>query len=424
MKLTNTPCLSGLANKPKGWSYQAARFVEGKTIPNVVEVLATGAQVGPVWKRLGDALAGCRSSTLVLGSIKARATVRPMVFPRVGDSSSAYAWAFRIAGIGIRTDLVLFKTGRYAGYLSYSDLGAPLTSTVEAFVRAAVAKAQSRSMAPVPDAVSIASATVQIARTSLGAVGYRAIGTGPPLLLITGYSGTMEGWDPRFVNALAQHHRVIIFDNAGIGKTERLPAPLTIDAMANQTSALLHTLALPRTDVLGWAMGSMIAQALAVSHPNQVHRLILCATYPGSGATVPPAQHAIHALTNGSQQKLLADLFPAGHATAGRAWLAALSAYPVAAPVPAPILAAQRNAVTEWWNGTDPAGKQASTITVPTLVADGTLDRIDPLANSRAVARLIHGSILKLYPQAGHAFMIQDQTAFIPLVESFLRAVS
>ena len=57
--------------------------------------------------------------------------------------------------------------------------------------------------------------------------------------MITGYSGTMQNWDPRFVDALAQHYRVVIFDNAGIGPTAALPAPLSIDAMANQTSALI-----------------------------------------------------------------------------------------------------------------------------------------------------------------------------------------
>jgi pimeloyl-ACP methyl ester carboxylesterase len=61
--------------------------------------------------------------------------------------------------------------------------------------------------------------------------------------LIIGYSATMEGWDRRFVDALAQHYRVVIFDNAGLGQTHALPAPLTIEAMANQTSALIDALA-------------------------------------------------------------------------------------------------------------------------------------------------------------------------------------
>jgi pimeloyl-ACP methyl ester carboxylesterase len=49
-----------------------------------------------------------------------------------------------------------------------------------------------------------------------------------------GYGWTMEGWDPRLVHALAQHNRVVMFDNSGVGRTQQLPAPLTIDAMADQ----------------------------------------------------------------------------------------------------------------------------------------------------------------------------------------------
>jgi pimeloyl-ACP methyl ester carboxylesterase len=87
-------------------------------------------------------------------------------------------------------------------------------------------------------AAAVTSAPVRVARTRLGAVGYRAVGSGPPLVLIMGFGWTMEGWDPRLVHALAQHHRVIMFDNAGVGRTRALPAPLTVDAMASQTSAL------------------------------------------------------------------------------------------------------------------------------------------------------------------------------------------
>lgn len=73
-----------------------------------------------------------------------------------------------------------------------------------------------------------------------------------------------------------------MFDNSGVGRTQQLPAPLTIDAMADQTSALIDTLGLGRPNVLGWSMGGMIAQALAVLHPAQVRRLVLCATFPGT----------------------------------------------------------------------------------------------------------------------------------------------
>ncbi len=104
---------------------------------------------------------------------------------------------------------------------------------------------------------AVVSAPVRVARTALGSVSYRVVGTGPPLILIRGYAATIDDWDPRFVGALAERYRVVIFDNAGVGRTQALPAPLTIDAMANQTSALIDTLGLNRPDVLGWSMAEL-----------------------------------------------------------------------------------------------------------------------------------------------------------------------
>ena len=115
------------------------------------------------------------------------------------------------------------------------------------------------------------SAPVRIAHTRLGTIGYRVVGTAAAGLdhgLLRDHGGLSI---PRLVHALARHNRVVMFDNAGIGRTQSLPgehtATLTIDAMADQTSALIDTLGLGRPDVLGWSMGGMIAQALAVLHP-------------------------------------------------------------------------------------------------------------------------------------------------------------
>jgi pimeloyl-ACP methyl ester carboxylesterase len=291
---------------------------------------------------------------------------------------------------------------------------------VQAFATAAVAKARTGSTAPVPDTVSIASTPVRTAHTALGTVAYRAIGSGPPLVLITGYGTSMEGWPRTLVDALAQHYHVVIFDNAGVGQTPPLPGPLSIDAMANQTSALIATLGLQQPDVLGWSMGSMIAQALAVLHPAQVRRLVLCASYPGNGTTLQPTQQALNALNSGNAQQVMADLFPPGQSAAQNTYLAAISDYPSHQGTPTGTVTAQGHAIVAWWDGSDPAGRLAGTITVPTLIADGTADRLDPLANSHALADLIPGARLMLYPDAGHAFLFQDQTAFIALVEAFL----
>src|SRR5690242_5504378 len=213
---------------------------------------------------------------------------------------------------------------------------------------------------------SVVSAPVRVAHTRLGAVGYRIVGTGPPLVLIMGFGWDMEGWDPRLVHALARHNRVVMFDNSGIGRTRALPLPLSIDAMADQTSALISALGQHRPDVLGWSMGGMIAQDLTVRHPGQVRRLILCATYPGTGKAALPSQAAERAGHD----------FPANQGGAARAFMAAIAEYPAAPPAPAATKTAQAEAETDWLNGADGAGHRVTRISVPTLVADGTDDQL------------------------------------------------
>jgi pimeloyl-ACP methyl ester carboxylesterase len=265
--------------------------------------------------------------------------------------------------------------------------------------------------------VSVTSAAAaQVAQTALGPVGYREVGSGPPLVLIMGYAGTMETWEPQFLDTLALHFRVVVFDNAGIGSTQALPSPLTVDAMANQTSALISALGLGRPDVLGWSMGGMIAQALAVLHPGQVRRLVLCATFPGVGTVIPP-QAKINDLTNGNG---LSVLYPSDQAMAAAAFVAGAQSYPDAEEASAGVISAQGDASLAWFHGTDAAGRKTSEISAPTLVADGAEDQLDAVSNSRTIARLIPGAKLVIYPDAGHGFLFQEGTPFAVTVESFL----
>ena len=416
---TSAPCLSALPQSPKGYTYATAAFVQGTSIPSLGEVLATGPQAQRQWQSLDGALARCQAATITVAGVKAPVAIQPLSFPRVGSWSSAYAWTFTLSGIPIGVDLVLFRAGSYEGYVGYSAVGTPAMTTVRAFADAAVTKAERGSTAPVPGSVSIASVPVRTVATKLGTVAYRVIGNGPPLVMIMGYGGTMETWDPRLVDALAQRYRVVIFDNAGLGGTQAPPAPLSVDAMANQTSALIAALRLGRPDVLGWSMGSMIAQALAVLHPDQVNRLVLSASYPGNGTAARPPQQAINDLNQGGQQAL-SVLFPADQAGAANGYTAATSSYPAAPPDPPAIVTAQARAIDAWWAGQDPAGTRDATITAPTLIADGAADQLDPAANSHALAGLIPGAKLTLFPDAGHAFLFQDQAAFVPQIESFL----
>jgi pimeloyl-ACP methyl ester carboxylesterase len=137
--------------------------------------------------------------------------------------------------------------------------------------------------------------------------------------------GTARSGQPRngrlaagFVDALAAHHKVVVFDNAGVGRTSAVSAraSLSITAMARQTSALISALRLRRPAVLGWSMGGMIAQALAVSDPAQVSRLILAASAVGTGKARPlPPSATVFDLNSA---EIVAQLFPKNQAAAAR----------------------------------------------------------------------------------------------------------
>lgn len=418
LDIPKSACLSNFGQRPQAELTSAsASFAERSGLPGLGEYLVTGSKVRSEFTKGVRALAACHTLAFTSGKKTYRATIRRITLAELGEGSVAYSLEFNIANFPFFVDLVLFHTSKYLGEVVYSDSVAPQATTLEHIAREAVAKVEGRVVTA--SALSIVSVPVGVAHTGAGAVGYRRFGKGPPLLLITGYGGTMEAWDPRFVDALALHHTVVMFDNAGIGRTQALPSPLTIDAMAGQTSALIDALGLKRPDVLGWSMGGMIAQALAVEHPTQVGSLILCATFPGVG-TVWPSPTAIADLRSTDSAKVLSVLFPPDQAAAKAAFTIATGNYPSSRPAPSAVVRQQKLAVDEWFNGRDPAGRQTREINAPTLVADGANDLLDPLANDHRLASEIPGSRLVIRSDAGHAFLFQEATTFVALVQSFL----
>jgi len=412
-------CLSGLNAKSQANATSAmAAFSERSGVPSLVEHLAMSSSVDSAYAHEIRALNACHSLLFKEDRQIVHATISPLAMATAGSRSAAYALSFTLKGLSITTDIVVFHTKSSLGEVLYSDTTPPPMATVLSYAREAARKSEGRTVSAQID--SIVSAPARIAHTSVGAVGYRELGSGPPLVLIMGYGGTMEVWDPQFVDALAEDYHVVVFDNSGIGHTHALAAPLTIDAMANQTSALIDALGLKEPDVLGWSMGGMIAQGLAVEHPTQVGRLVLCATYPGTG-TDKPAQTAINDLKSGDSTKVMSVLFPSNQVTAQESFEIATGNYPPSSSPSAAVVSAQTNAVDEWFDGRDTAGRKTANITVPTLVADGTVDRLDPIENDHRLASLIPGAQLVLYPDAGHAFLFQDEVSFVPVVEAFLR---
>jgi pimeloyl-ACP methyl ester carboxylesterase len=269
-------------------------------------------------------------------------------------------------------------------------------------------------------ATEVVNAPTKIAHTAAGTVGYREVGAGSPVVLIMGLGGSIDDWQPAFVAGLAADHTVVALDNAGVGQTAALPSPLSITAMANQASALISALGLGRTAVLGWSMGGMIAQALAVLHPEQVSRLILAATQPGTGNALPVPSAAAAAVVSSDPATVLSVLFPPDQIRAEQAYAVGILRYPGFYQAPRAILSAQAAAVQQWIAGQDPAGRKLGQLRLPTLVADGTVDQLDPVANDRLLANTVPAAKLILYPDAGHAFLFQDLVSFLSAAQRFL----
>jgi pimeloyl-ACP methyl ester carboxylesterase len=267
--------------------------------------------------------------------------------------------------------------------------------------------------------VSILNAPTLVAHTALGDVGYREVGTGSPIVLITGYLTSMDDWAPSFLDALAAHHRVVVFDNAGVGETSPLPGPLTISGMADQTSALIAALRLHRPAVLGWSMGGMIAQALAVRHPDQVGRLVLAATQAGNGQSLPVPAAAAAALNSPNPLVVLSVLFPADQSAAEQAYIAGVLEYPNRYSAPENVRVEQSAALDQWFAGQDPSGREVGRIRVPILIADGAQDALDPAPNAWILAHAVHGAPVLLFPDAGHAFLFQDSAQIVPILDLF-----
>jgi pimeloyl-ACP methyl ester carboxylesterase len=275
----------------------------------------------------------------------------------------------------------------------------------------------------VAQAGTAASAPTQTARFGKQTFGYRSIGRGRPVVFVMGMSGTIDAWPPSFLDRIAAGgHRVVLFDNEGVGRSTLRPGALTIGRMAQDTARFVKALHLRRPDVVGWSMGGMIAQSFAVRYPKRLRKLVLMATAPGDGKATLPAAATLTALSSGDEAALLGDLFPSDQIAARDRYIADLlmrfDLKPIAAPA---VIAAQLSACAQWMAGSDPDGAKIRGLEARTLVAGGELDPLLPVANPRHLAAVIPRAKLLVYPDAAHGFFFQDAAAFVPRLTAFLR---
>jgi pimeloyl-ACP methyl ester carboxylesterase len=268
---------------------------------------------------------------------------------------------------------------------------------------------------------------IRVGRISIG---YRRIGSGPPLVMIMGFGGTMAEWDPALLTRLGARRTVIVFDNRGVATSTDTPRNrLTIGEMADDTWRLIGRLRLRPTDVLGWSMGSFIAQILALRHPCVIRRLILSGADPGSRHAVQASARVNRILANPNTTipQLIKLLFPRNQQQAGFDYIHRVGLQPGLQPdsftVSKHILAAQNVANGRLWycRGCG-AYERLPKIKLATLVADGANDIVEPTVNSRVIARRIPRAKLRIFTDSGHAFMFQYFSQFSRVALGFLTA--
>jgi pimeloyl-ACP methyl ester carboxylesterase len=260
-------------------------------------------------------------------------------------------------------------------------------------------------------------------------IGYRQGGSGPPMVLITGRGATMAEWDPRLLRVLMRHRRITVFDNRGVANTSDTPGDdLTAQEMAGDTYGLMKRLKIKRADVMAWSMGGYVAQELTLMHPDAVRRLVLCASNAGGVHYAPPSA-SVQALLDSpdlTTQELFSLSFPTTTVgTAGKdAYVAAVAAQPGLTAtdftLTDQVKVQQENVANAWKASNGGSYNRLPSIKQRTLVGDGLLDELSVVQNSRVLASRIPNATLKVYPDAGHAFLFQDPTRWGSAVVKFL----
>jgi pimeloyl-ACP methyl ester carboxylesterase len=266
--------------------------------------------------------------------------------------------------------------------------------------------------------------TIEVGGTSFS---YRELGPsgGVPVVFLTHLAAVLDNWDPRVVDGIAAEHRVITFDNRGVGASGG-STPKTIDEMATDAVAFIRALGLDRVDLFGFSMGGMIAQVIAQEEPQLVRKMILAGTGPAGGEGIEKVTRITYLdiargqLTRRDPKEFLFFTRTPNGRGAAKEFLARLEERTDDRDKALSIrsLRAQLKAIHHW-------GKQQpadlSSVHQPVLVANGESDRMVPSQNSVDLDRRLPNSELVLYPDAGHGGVFQYHREFVSAVLEFLR---
>ncbi|MEU9326324.1 alpha/beta hydrolase [Streptomyces canus] len=255
---------------------------------------------------------------------------------------------------------------------------------------------------------------------------YRDFGprAGVPVVFITHLSAVLDNWDPRVVDGIAARHRVITFDNRGVGASSG-STPKTIEEMAKDAVTFIRGLGLEHVDIHGFSMGGMIAQVIAQDEPQLVRRLMLTGTGPAGGEGIKNVTRLSHLDTvralftlQDPKQFLFFTRTPGGR-RAGKQFLARLKERTQDRDKAISLTSyfAQLKAIHRWGLAQP---QDLSVIHQPVFVANGDNDRMVPTKNSFDLARRLPNADLVVYPDAGHGGIFQFHEQFVSEALDFL----
>jgi pimeloyl-ACP methyl ester carboxylesterase len=261
---------------------------------------------------------------------------------------------------------------------------------------------------------------VQYVDINSATIAYKMYGTGEPLILCTGYATHMDMWSTGAMEKLSENFTLILFDYRGMGLSTNTDSSMSIASMAGDVNSILEAINISSAHVLGWSMGSYVAQMFALQFPEKVKTLTLYASNCGDTLTVNPSPEIIAILENpeSSPEALLGTLFPDD-------WLAVhpepWTVMPeTTEPYQYETIGMQYEAVQGWLS---PGGGSAGLLQemkMPVMLICGSLDKVVPAINSTMLSEGIPYSSLVRIPDTGHGLMYQEPEVFAAYVITFI----
>jgi pimeloyl-ACP methyl ester carboxylesterase len=255
---------------------------------------------------------------------------------------------------------------------------------------------------------------------------YRELGPrgGIPVVFFVHLAATMDNWDPRIIDPIAKNRHVITFDQPGVGASSG-DVPHSIEAMADDAYTFINALGFDKIDVFAFSLGGMIAQDLALKHPNLVRKLVLTGTGPRGGKDIDRVVGTTYwdifraTLTRSDPKEFLFFNRNTTGKPAAKAFIKRLQERTVDRdkPISTRAFQTQLKAIQKFGRS---APADLSTLTHPTLIANGDNDRMVPSVLSEDLHRRIKGSDLIIYPDSGHGGIFQYHAKFAPAAVEFL----